>query len=157
MVWDSKLEKVYKKRIQNSGTHAMSPFTPDAVDKLCLAAHGRIRFAFDIAGSLIQKYADQPFPEVLDAHSIAAEAKEKISTISAKEDFTPKTKVILQHIVDHPGINSTHLAQETGISSGNLSKFLGTLIQNQLVEKIVEGRTVKHYPVGLAKLLPKKG
>ncbi|MBU0992193.1 MAG: hypothetical protein KJ737_06830 [Proteobacteria bacterium] len=144
---------IYEKRIKNSGKNAIAPFTKEGVSQLCLAAHGRIRYAFDIASALIQKYADTIYPETIDVPLIKKEADEKIAAIVGKDNFSPKAKEILYYIVSHPGIGSGELSKGVSISTGNLTKFVNPLIEANLVEKIVNGRVVNHYPIGLAHLL----
>ncbi len=145
-------KSIYQKRLKNSGDNAKSPFTVKAIEQLCVAGHGRIRMAFNIASHLIAQYADEIFPEIIDSPLVMVEAKNQIEK-TIWRNLSPKTKEILKYVIKNPGSTSNAIATDTKISVGNLSKFLNPLINDRLIEKRHIGRFVKHYPIGLAEVI----
>ncbi len=145
-------KEIYYKRITNSGQNAKSPFTSEAIDQLCTAAYGRIRLAFTIASKLVLNYADEILPEIIDTLPIKLTAKNYIEKELWK-DFTPQTKTILKFIIQNPGSTLKEIASKLDILITNLARPLNPLIASRLVEKRLIGRTVKHYPIGIAEVI----
>ncbi|EKD26103.1 MAG: hypothetical protein ACD_79C01369G0001, partial [uncultured bacterium] len=77
----------------------------------------------------------------------------RIDHVVGKDKFSAKTNEVLKAIVLNPGISSTDLSKQVDIQSGNLTKSVNVLIENQVVEKITHGRIAKHFVVGMAELL----
>jgi predicted transcriptional regulator len=144
---------LYSKRIENSGTSAKSPFTRSAIDKLAEASMGRPRFAFDIAGRLIEHYAELIYPELIDENTVELFAKKEILHILQIDHLSENTLELIKHIAKNPGKSSSELAEHLGIALGNLNKYINPLVENHLITIEKKGRKTCHFPTGYGKLL----
>lgn len=146
-------EKVFAKRIENSGYSAKNPFTESGIRQLYKISRSRLLFAMDIAGSILKCFSEKIYPDTFDAEIVNKHAWSRIDHVVGKDKFSAKTNEVLKAIVLNPGISSTDLSKQVDIQSGNLTKSVNVLIENQVVEKITHGRIAKHFVVGMAELL----
>ena len=144
---------LYMKRIQNSGPNAVSPFTRDAIDKLSEATMGRPRFSLDVAGRLLDMYAETVFPERIDKAIVERFAKKEIHTILQIDNLPEISIKLVTHIAKNPGKTSSELAKSLGIHLGNLNKYTGPLEEKRLIYIEKKGRSTCHYAFGFGKLL----
>ena len=124
-----------------------------AIDKLSEATMGRPRFSLDVAGRLLDMYAETVFPERIDKAIVERFAKKEIHTILQIDNLPEISIKLVTHIAKNPGKTSSELAKSLGIHLGNLNKYTGPLEEKRLIYIEKKGRSTCHYAFGFGKLL----
>ncbi len=145
--------ELYKLRIKNSGPNAVSPFTDEAVKKIAEYTVGTTRFALDLAGRIMEKYADSPIPEIIGFDLVKKHAMDEVSSILKLDSLWEKSFSALKVIRKEPGITSSKISEKIKVSPTNLIKYVKPLLNKDLIYTRKEGRSVKYYTKGIGKFI----